>query len=844
MGRSPRLGWGDFQLALILTVTALPVLILTFYLYQRSIVAEQRLIQLDTEIMARSLARRVQSFARNREVAMKLTAAFYEGSDVVDDDEFLTYCQQLQKDYPEFCCFLFLDAPEKVHQLYPKGDKVEAARQLRSAGLHETVRDVLSNGKLRVISRTALVCKRTGVSIFYPVRKNGKISGVVMGSIPIPDGMQKIFGDEVLKYWHFDIRDSKGVSMFASPNDGGDWVPHSFLGQDEQEESLEAIATFPFGEDSWQLVIWPKSTLQHVLHSESSEWTLICGGITTIVVICGVSALFWRQRALKKSLEETRHAHDVVKASERRFYEVMERVHLLGIVMDSDSRILFCNDRFLQICGYSREEVIGKEAIELLVPPQEKPAFRQLRRDVLAGRVQEITRQMNLMTRDGKVRQISWNHVISRDHLGNVERVTSLGDDITDRLAQEEAQRQTQKLESLGVLAGGIAHDFNNLLTTIIGHNDLAMRKAGPHSELKPHLENVSRTARRLADLTSQMLAYSGRGRFEVRQVNINKLVEEMADLLRISIPKRVEIRYDLQADLPLIEVDATQIEQVLLNLVTNASEAIQNRSGWIALHTCLRSFDEESLPKGLLGGQKLLPGSYLELSVQDNGCGMDGETTARIFDPFFTTKFTGRGLGLAVLQGIVRGHDGVVTVESRPGSGTTFHVYLPVHRADSTHRSSAESVSRWNDTDGDDTTDADERYEGSGAVLLIDDEESIRLLAADVLEGVGFKVYQAADGETGMTLYKKHQKEIAVVLLDLTMPGMGGEATYALLRAMDPKVQVVMTSGYSNMELEWQFQDKNLAGFVHKPFLPSELSAKIIQVAHRWQGQAVTRKS
>ena len=825
-------------MALILIVTAAPVLVLTFYLYHRSIAAEHRLIQLDTEIMAQTLARRVQSFTRNRVVAMKLTAAFYEGSEDVDDGEFLTYCQQLQKDYPEFCCFLFMDGTGNVRQLYPKGDKTAATQALKSRDFTEVLRQVMGEKRLRVISQVDLVCHQAGVSIFYPVFKNGKTFGIVIGSIPLPSGIQKIFGDEVLQYWDFSIGDSSGHVLYASPQNKESRNDHWFWRHSDSGHESKVTAQFPFGEDFWQLSIWPKDTLHQVLHTESPEWIVICGGSTTVMVICGVSVLSWRQRALKRALEETRRAHDVVKASEQRFHEVMERVHLLGLVMDSQAKVLFCNDRFLQTSGYSREEVIGKDAIELLCPPQEKAAFRQLRRDVLSGKVQEISRQMNLMTREGKIRQILWNHVISRSPAGEVQMLTSLGDDITDRLAQEEAQRQTQKLESLGVLAGGIAHDFNNLLTTIIGHNDLAMRKAGPHSDLKPHLENVSRTARRLADLTSQMLAYSGRGRFEVRQVNINHLVEEMADLLRISIPKRVEIRYDLQSDLPLIEVDATQVEQVLLNLVTNASEAIQNRSGWIALRTRLHTFTEVELSNGLLNGQKLSPGRYLELSVEDNGCGMDEATVARIFDPFFTTKFTGRGLGLAVLQGIVRGHGGTVTVESRPGIGTTFHVYFPVQRVEANGRVNVPPP-LFSEAANDSPYALPERYEGEGSVLVVDDEETIRLLATDVLEGAGFTVLQAENGEMGVELYKKHQKEISVILLDLTMPGMGGEATYAQLRAMDPEVQVVMTSGYSNMEIEWQFQDKNLAGFVHKPFLPSELAAKIIQVAQRWPVRA-----
>ncbi len=290
---------------------------------------------------------------------------------------------------------------------------------------------------------------------------------------------------------------------------------------------------------------------------------------------------------------------------------------------------------------------------------------------------------------------------------------------------------------------------------------------------------------------------------------------------MRISIPKRVEIYYNLQDNLPPVEGDCTQMEQVLLNLVTNAAESIQKQSGKIILRTQLRELSHEEIAH-LFNGQSLNPGLFVELSVEDDGCGIEPEKLSRIFDPFFTTKFTGRGLGLAVLQGIVRGHGGGVSVESERDKGTSFRVFFPVKkRTEQVHL--AHSV----------TSKAVEQKNGrllpkrigSGTILIVDDEESVRYLASEILRLAGFDTLEAPDGETGVDLYLKHRSKIVAVLLDLTMPGMGGHATHVKLREIDPDVCIVLTSGYSNVEIARQFQNNPLSGFVQKPFLPSELT-------------------
>ncbi|MBD3348253.1 MAG: PAS domain S-box protein [Candidatus Eisenbacteria bacterium] len=382
-----------------------------------------------------------------------------------------------------------------------------------------------------------------------------------------------------------------------------------------------------------------------------------------------------------------------------------------------------------------------------------------------------------------------------------------------------EAQIQhSQKLESLGVLAGGIAHDFNNLLTGIMGNADLALLDTGPESPAHGCLIEIRSTAQRAADLSRQMLAYSGKGSFVIEPISVNEVVREMASLLDVSISKRATIEYELEADLPVIIGDATQIRQVIMNLITNASDAIGEADGTITVGSGVRSCDEAYLSECYLV-QDVEPGEFAYISVSDTGCGMDAETMQRIFDPFFTTKFTGRGLGLASTLGIVRGHGGAVRVTSEPGRGTSFEVLLPVAvdavPADA-ERGQAEAC---------------RQLEGDATVLVVDDEDTVREVAARMLQQAGMKVMTAADGVEALEVFRRCPDRIGCVLLDLTMPRMSGEETLRELRNLRDDVRVVLSSGYSEQEVVQQIDDeKHVAGFVQKPYLLDNLVEKIGQ--------------
>jgi len=376
--------------------------------------------------------------------------------------------------------------------------------------------------------------------------------------------------------------------------------------------------------------------------------------------------------------------------------------------------------------------------------------------------------------------------------------------DVTEARRLETKLVESAKLESLGVLAGGIAHDFNNLLTGILGNASLARQELPPTSLGQPMLDQIETAARRAADLCKQMLAYSGKGRFVIQRIDLNKLIEDTTHLLQISIGKTCVLRFNLAPNLAVIKADATQLRQVIMNLVINGSEAIGNRSGVLALTTGVARVDHEYL-KGFRPDASPAPGDYVFVEVSDNGCGMDAATLTKIFDPFFTTKFTGRGLGLAAVLGIIRGHKGGLKVYSEPGKGTTFKLFFPV--ADGKAQDSATPFA------------ATTPFKGAGTVLVVDDEETVRTVSARMLERLGFSVVLANDGREAMEKFRLDPVRFTLVLLDLTMPHLDGEETFRQMRMLNPGVRVILTSGFNQQEAVNRFTGKGLAGFVQKPF-------------------------
>ena len=489
---------------------------------------------------------------------------------------------------------------------------------------------------------------------------------------------------------------------------------------------------------------------------------------------------------------------------------------------DGTSCLPFASDAIRNVFRVSPEEVREDASpIFALVHPQDLAGLHATIQ-ISAQTLRPWHHEFRVRFPDGVERWLLGDSVPERAQNGNVLWHGFITD-ITERKIAERERRQIEnklvesaKLESLGVLAGGIAHDFNNLLTGILGNASLARQELPPSSPGQPMLDQIEHSARRAADLCKQMLAYSGRGRFVIQRLDLNTLIEDTTHLLQISIGKNCILRFNLAVELPAISADATQLRQIIMNLVINASEAIGNRSGVLALNTGVARVDAEYL-RSFRPDATPTPGDYVFIEVSDNGCGMDAATLARIFDPFFTTKFTGRGLGLAAVLGIVRGHKGGLKVYSEVGKGTTFKLFFPCVPG------KAEAI--------DEPIDNGPQFHGSGTVLVADDEETVRTVAARMLEHLGFSVVLAADGREAVEKFRAEPARFVFVLLDLTMPHLDGEETFRQLRLLNPGVRVILTSGFNHHEAINRFVGKGLAGFIQKPFELANFSKTVRSV-------------
>jgi two-component system cell cycle sensor histidine kinase/response regulator CckA len=498
-----------------------------------------------------------------------------------------------------------------------------------------------------------------------------------------------------------------------------------------------------------------------------------------------------------------------LRSNEEKFRRIFEIVPSPLLLATTRGQPVSCNEAFCVLSGFTRQEIVD-------LPDGTASLWESSsRRDELKALLQERGSvdafEFRFKRRDGQLRTLQLS---SRPiELGGQRMVLSVARDLTEQRKLEQQMLHGQKLESLGVLAGGIAHDFNNLLTGILGNADLAKIEIAPMAPARVSLEGIETAARRAADLCRQLLAYSGRGRFTVQPIDLQELVEEMGHLLLVSISKKVVLKYHFAPGLPAIDADATQVRQVVMNLIVNASEAIGERSGVISLSTGLANCDAAYL-RGCFTADGIAPGDFVFLEVSDTGAGMDKPTMERIFDPFFTTKFTGRGLGLAAVLGIMRGHKGAIRVYSEKGSGTTFKLLFPACERPPLHLPS---------------THADHAaFAGEGAVLLADDEETIRNLGRRMLERWGFEVILAEDGKQAVDQFRAGRGRIKLIILDLTMPHLDGEACYRELRQIDPDVRVILSSGYNEQDVVTRFAGKGLAGFIQKPYTSEELLGKI----------------
>jgi PAS domain S-box-containing protein len=555
----------------------------------------------------------------------------------------------------------------------------------------------------------------------------------------------------------------------------------------------------------------------HIIHSRAS---LICDSEGRPLKVAGVLQDITEQKKAAAALAE----------SEARYRMIAENSTDLISLHTLEGIFLYASPAIRLLYGYAPEEIVGHSAFEFIHPDDKNNVEAHRLETTRQGENKAI--QFRVIRKDGG---IIWLESISRimpaAETENESKLLVITRNITDRLQSEEERIQlerriqhAQKLESLGVLAGGIAHDFNNLLMAILGNLGLAMEDLSPISPARPFVADAERAAHRAADLTRQMLAYSGKGRFLVQAVNLSELVEEMLHLLKSSIAKTVMLNLHLEPGLPKVQADPGQLQQVVMNLIVNASEAIGDQPGTITLVSGLQYCDADYLKRSRLE-EKPPAGDYIFLEISDTGCGMDQETQQRLFDPFFTTKFYGRGLGMSAVLGIIRGHQGAILVYSEINKGTTFKILLPTADSAQGAFSSSQEIK----------IAAPPASPFQGVVLLVDDEAMVRDLGQKMLERLGFQVQTAADGEEACELFRQSPEIFCCVILDLTMPKMDGITTFRELKQINPRVTVLLSSGFNHQDVTQQFAGKGLAGFIQKPYqiksLRNELQ-KILRVS------------
>jgi two-component system, cell cycle sensor histidine kinase and response regulator CckA len=532
--------------------------------------------------------------------------------------------------------------------------------------------------------------------------------------------------------------------------------------------------------------------------------------------------------AAARDITERMEAEEALIESEERFRSLIQSSLDIIVIMDEHGLISYESPSIERVLKYPPGSMIGKNPLDFMHPDDVASVAGELA-EVFENVNTGVPTEFRFKRADG-----AW---VDLEAIGNnlidypgINGVVITARDITERKKAEEQKidmerrmLHAQKLESLGVMAGGIAHDFNNLLMAILGNLDLARLDLSPVSRSRPFIDQALKAGRRAADLTNQMLAYSGKGRFDLKPFDLSELVQEMAHLLKASISKTVTLNLQMQGNLPSIVADPSQIQQIIMNLIVNASEAVGEHPGVVTITTGALECDQDYLQDSRLK-EKPNPGTYVFFEVRDTGCGMDDETKDRLFDPFFTTKFTGRGLGMAAVLGIVSGHKGAIMVESEPGQGTTIRVMFPASSGKGKLKGIKSDVSA---AEIENVAAAPV----SGMVLIADDEEMVLDLCRSMVERLGYKVITARDGKEAVKLFHEQVEEIVCVILDLTMPKLDGLAAYDELRRIKPDVKVIISSGYDEQETTHRFAGKDLAGVIKKPYELSSLGTELARV-------------
>jgi len=514
--------------------------------------------------------------------------------------------------------------------------------------------------------------------------------------------------------------------------------------------------------------------------------------------------------SVARDITARKKAQRALKKSERRFRELLENVNLIAISLNTEGKITFCNDFFLQLTGWNREEVLGEDWFEIAIPEEEQENLKEnIFQEALKTGGYPAHHENVILTHNGEERIIDWSNTVLKDNNGNVEGITSIGRDITERKQAEQEKEemrkqmfQSQKLESIGQLAGGIAHDFNNLLTVIQGHIQMSKGKVDSDSPLKSHIEQINKAANRASDLTRQLLLFSRKKEARFEPVDLNQIIINLRKMLARLIGEDINININLADDLWTVYADKGQMEQVITNLSVNARDAI-NRGGEIQINTQNSHLSE----KRITDSPKLSSKQYVQLEVKDNGKGMDQETQQNIFEPFFTTKDKGEGtgMGLSVVHGITKQHHGIIDVDSEQGQGTSFKIYLPAHPdMDSSDNNKPVDINYYK---GD--------QEG---ILIVEDDPDVLEFVAKGLGNSNYNTFKAKSAEEAIKIYNQNKDQIQLVVSDIIMPGMRGDRLAEELQKANSELDIILNSGYTDRKVDQSNLEKKYT-FLSKPY-------------------------
>ncbi len=573
-------------------------------------------------------------------------------------------------------------------------------------------------------------------------------------------------------------------------------------------------------------------------HSGQYERTLICADKTKRIFLVNASPIFDTSNkfmgaiGLFSDITQRKEFEKMLKKEHDRLQEFLNLSPSLFILLDKNGNIQHLNTTAFATLKCDNS-VIGKNWFDSFVAPAQKETLQKHFEEMIYNKtILDKEDEVHIINQQNKERILILRHAFLYDTTGEISGLICSGMDITEKIqtekemqAMEEKIRQTQRLESIGILAGGMAHDFNNLLVGIIGNADLALMETAPDSPANYYLKEIIRISKELTHLAQQLLAYAGKGKTFVKPISLTELIKNIETLIELSLPKKIAIKYDLEEKLPFIHADPTHIQQLIINLVLNAAEAIGEKSGVINIIT-KHMYCDTKYWQTTYFGENCKEGTYVYLEIIDNGSGISNDVKERMFEPFFTTKFIGRGLGLSAVAGIVRSHQGAIKVYTELGKGTSFKVFFPT--IEETNTSPQKTL--------DFIKEEKQQPKNPKCILVVDDEKLVRETVKNMLEIGGYNVLLASNGEEAIHIYTENKAQIAMVLLDMTMPIMDGEETFRELRRINPDVKVLLSSGYNEKDILERFIGKGLTGFIQKPFVLSSLLETIKSIIDKDQ--------